>query len=91
MAGAQFKNCQSCGMPLRRDEAGGGSNADGSRSSMYCSHCYHRGQFTMPDITAAQMRDHVRAKLKGYGFPGIAAALMTSNISRLRRWRPGGS
>jgi len=34
---ASYKNCQSCGMPLKRDEKGGGTNADGSKSVMYCS------------------------------------------------------
>ncbi|MEZ5145910.1 MAG: zinc ribbon domain-containing protein [Bacteroidales bacterium] len=27
-----YKNCQSCGMPLKRDEKGGGTNADGSKT-----------------------------------------------------------
>ncbi len=27
----RYKNCQSCGMPLSRDEKGGGTNADGSK------------------------------------------------------------
>jgi len=27
-----FKFCQSCGMPLKKDELGGGTNADGSKS-----------------------------------------------------------
>lgn len=31
-----YKNCQSCGMPLKKDEKGGGTNADGSKSEMYC-------------------------------------------------------
>ncbi len=44
-----YKNCQSCGMPLKRDEQGGGTNAEGSRSTVYCSHCYQRGQFVSPD------------------------------------------
>lgn len=87
MPDKRFKHCQSCGMPLRRDEAGGGTNGDGSKSSMYCSHCYQRGEFTMPDITVEQMRERVRAKLKEFGFPAIAATLMTGDISRLRRWR----
>ena len=26
----ESKNCQSCGMPLKRDAKGGGTNADGS-------------------------------------------------------------
>jgi len=45
-----YKNCQSCGMPMKRDEKGGGSNADGTKSMMYCSHCYQNGQFVLPDI-----------------------------------------
>jgi hypothetical protein len=46
-----YKNCQSCGMPLKRDEKGGGTNADGRKSTMFCSHCYENGKFTQPDIT----------------------------------------
>lgn len=41
------RNCQSCGMPLSRDEQGGGSNADGSKSRVYCSHCYQGGRFRL--------------------------------------------
>ncbi|MBL0258370.1 MAG: zinc ribbon domain-containing protein [Bacteroidetes bacterium] len=41
----EFKNCQSCGMPLKRDEKGGGTNVDGSISKMYCSYCYDKGEF----------------------------------------------
>jgi len=45
---ATYRNCQSCGMPMSRDEKGGGTNADGSKSAMYCSHCYAGGKFTLP-------------------------------------------
>jgi hypothetical protein len=48
------KNCQSCGMPLKRDEKGGGSNADGTKSTMYCSHCYENGKFTWPNATVSE-------------------------------------
>jgi len=81
-----FKNCQSCGMPLKKDEAGGGTNHDGSRSTMYCSHCYNRGRFTRPDLTAQQMQDHVRGKLKEFGIPGFVAGLFVRRIPKLRRW-----
>jgi len=37
-------------MTLKKDEKGGGTNADGSTSVMYCSHCYVNGAFTLPDI-----------------------------------------
>ncbi len=44
--------CQSCGMPLSKDEKGGGTEADGRKSSQYCSHRYAGGRFTDPDLTA---------------------------------------
>lgn len=87
MGAKSFKNCQSCGMPLSRDERGGGTNADGSKSAMYCSHCYEAGRFTLPDITAAQMQQRVRGKLKEAGFPGFLAGLFARKVPKLERWR----
>jgi len=81
-----FKNCQSCGMPLKKDEAGGGTNADGTPSAVYCSHCYVRGRFTLPDLTAAEMQDLVRGKLKEMGFPGFVAGFFLRRIPKLKRW-----
>jgi Putative zinc ribbon domain len=81
-----FKNCQSCGMPLKRDASGGGSEADGSRSGMYCSHCYEAGAFTVPDITAQQMQERVKGKMKNMGFPVFMAGLFTRGIPKLERW-----
>lgn len=81
-----FKNCQSCGMPLRKDAAGGGTNADGTRNRMYCSHCYARGRFTLPRLTASQMQDRVRGKLREQGFPGFVAGFFVRRIPKLERW-----
>jgi hypothetical protein len=82
-----YQNCQSCGMPLKKDEKGGGTNADGSKSKMYCSHCYENGKFTMPDITVDQMKDRVKMKIKEFGFPGFLAGLFTKGIPKLERWK----
>lgn len=82
-----YKYCQSCGMPLKKDEKGGGTNADGSKSSMYCSRCFGDGKFTRPGITAKEMQQLVRAKMKEMKFPGIAAWFFTSGIPRLERWK----
>ena len=82
-----FKNCQSCGMPLSRDERGGGTNADGSKSEMYCSHCYEGGRFSLPDITAGEMQERVKGKLKEAGFPGFLAGLFSRKVPKLERWR----
>lgn len=82
-----YKNCQSCGMPLKRDPLGGGTNADGSTSTMYCSKCYQNGAFTLPDYTAVQMQELVKGKLKEMGFPGFLTGLFTRNIPKLERWK----
>ena len=82
-----YKNCQSCGMPLEKDPKGGGSEADGSTSSKFCSHCYENGAFKQPDITAAQMQGFVRGKLTEMGFPGFIAGFFTKGIPKLERWK----
>jgi hypothetical protein len=37
-------------MPLKKDEKGGGTNADGSKSVIYCSKCYENGKFTFLEV-----------------------------------------
>lgn len=83
---AIYKNCQSCGMPMKKDEQGGGTRADGSKSAMYCSHCYRDGTFTLPDITATEMQTLVRGKLKKFGIPGFLTGFFTRGILKLARW-----
>ena len=80
------KNCQSCGMPIKKDPAGGGTNADGTKSGMYCSFCYQKGAFTR-DCTAGEMQEFCKGKLKEMGFSRFLTWLMTSNIPRLARWK----
>ncbi len=82
-----YKFCQSCGMPLKKDEKGGGSNADGSKSLKYCSHCYDGGKFTRPDFTTMQMQQLVKEKMKEMGFPGFLAGFFTYGIPKLERWK----
>ena len=84
-----YKNCQSCGMPMKRDEKGGGTNADSSKSTMYCSHCWTNGRFTLPDITASQMQERVKGKMKEMGFPGFLGWMLTRNVPKLARWSGG--
>jgi len=83
----EYKNCQSCGMPLKKDPKGGGTNADGTRSKMYCSYCFEKGNFLQPDWTAQQMKTFVKGKLKEMGFPGFLAGLFSRNIPKLQRWK----
>jgi hypothetical protein len=82
------KFCQSCGMPMKKDPEGGGTNADRSRSPDYCSYCYRSGAFTSPEIkTAADMQRFCIGKLKEMGMPGLVAWFFTRSIPRLKRWK----
>jgi hypothetical protein len=83
-----YKNCQSCGMPLKKDPNGGGTNADGSKSTMYCSYCYANGAFVNPDWNAEQMREFVKDKMKTMGFHKFFANIFTKGIPKLKRWNP---
>ncbi len=42
-------------MPMKKDEKGGGTNTDGSKSMIYCSSCYEDGKFVSPDMTAEEI------------------------------------
>lgn len=79
--------CQSCGMPLKADPRGGGSNADGSRSSEYCSYCYENGQFHNPDMHIDEMRALIIEKLREKGYPRFIARFFILGLERLKRWR----
>lgn len=81
------KNCQSCGMPLARDENRGGTERNGTKSQTYCSHCYTNGEFTSPNLTVDQMRERVKGKLVEFGFPKFLTGLITRNIHKLDRWK----
>jgi hypothetical protein len=89
MSDKRYKNCQSCGMPMARDERGGGTEADGSKSAKFCSHCYELGRFTLPDLTVDEMKARVRAKIVEFGFPKWISGFFTRGIPKLERWRNG--
>jgi len=83
----EYKACQSCGMPFKNDPKGGGTNADGSKSHKYCSYCYEKGKFTQPDITAVEMQQFVKGKLKEMGvFHRMFAGMFVKGIPHLERW-----
>jgi len=82
-----YKNCQSCGMPMKKDPKGGSTNADGSKNQMYCSYCFVNGQYKSPEMTVDEMKHLVKGKLKEMGFPGFVAGFFTKGIPRLERWK----
>lgn len=86
MLGPKGPFCQSCGMPMEKDERGGGTELDGTKSVKYCSRCYENGKFCNPDMTVDGMKQLVKGKLQSMGFPGFIAHMFIKNIHKLERW-----
>jgi len=77
-------------MPLSKDPLGGGSEADGTLSGEYCSHCYRSGRFTEPDITREGMAAKVQAiTWEKFWMPGFVSWFFVRNLPKLKRWRGG--
>ncbi len=81
------KFCQSCGMPMNKDPGNGGTNADGSVNTEYCSYCYKGGEFVGDFKTAKEMQDFCVKKMNEDGMPKFVAWILTRGIPRLNRWR----
>ena len=83
------KFCQSCSYPMKKDEKGGGTELDGSKSSKYCSMCYIDGKFLTPSEVdnAKKMQTFCIQEMKKSGMNGILAWVLTRGIPKLERWR----
>ncbi len=87
MLGPKGPFCQSCGMPLSKDEGHGGTNADGTKSTDFCSKCYKDGKFTEPAITLEEMQQKVEGKMRDMHFPRFMARWFTKDMAELKRWK----
>ena len=84
----QYKFCQSCGMPFKKDPEGGGTEADGSKSQKYCSLCYQNGNFLSPEIdTPEKMQKFCIEAMNKNGTPKFIAWIFTRGIPKLERWK----
>jgi hypothetical protein len=82
-----YKNCQSCGMPLKQDPQGGGTNADRTKSHLYCSYCYADGRFTQPHLSADEMKAFVVEKMREMKIPRFIGRFLARNLHTLERWK----
>lgn len=83
-----YKFCQSCGMPLKKDPQGGGTEKDGSKSIKYCSFCYENGEFKSPEIDSPEkMQKFCINIMQKQGMPKFIAWIFTRGIPRLERWK----
>jgi hypothetical protein len=84
----EYKFCQSCGFPLKKDIKGGGTEKDGSISKKYCTMCYENGVFLTPTEinTSKKMQTFCIEQMKNSGMNGLLAWLATRSIPKLERW-----
>jgi len=87
MFGPKPPYCQSCGMPLSKDPMGGGTEADGTRSTEFCSWCYREGAFVEPNLTLQEMVLKVEGKLREMHLPGFLVRRFSKTVPSLRRWQ----
>lgn len=85
----QVKLCQSCGMPLDKDPNNGGTNADKSKSNIYCSYCYKDGKFLDEGISLqGKIEKNVQIAIKRMNIPENEARRMAENLlPKLERWK----
>lgn len=79
--------CQSCGMPVSKDEEYG-TEEDGRRSKEYCFHCYQGGKFLDEGITLQEkIEKNVKFGVK-MGMPeDMARQMCVTILPTLKRWQ----
>jgi hypothetical protein len=80
--------CQSCGMPMQKDEDFG-TNADGTKNGEYCHFCFKDGGYTDEGITMEQKIDKLVeiAVSQMQVSKEKARAMAEEIIPKLGRWR----
>lgn len=80
------KICQSCSMPLTKDEDYG-TNADGSKNEDYCVYCYKDGEF----IDKVDMKEYIEMNVMFAGQLGMTKEQMREHCETifptLKRWK----
>lgn len=73
-------------MPLQKDPAGGGTNADGSKSTEYCSYCFKDGQFLF-EGDMQSFRLWLNNHLKEKGLNWFLRQMTWWQMPTLKRWK----
>jgi len=80
-----YNSCQSCGMPIDAPELMG-TEKDNSKSTIYCIYCYRDGEYTNPEMTLGEMKDHVRDELRKSNASETVIAGAIARLPQLSRW-----
>lgn len=81
---ANMQFCQSCGMPMDKEEVKG-TDAGGGKNEDYCVYCWKDGVFTHPGATMEEM---IELCIPHMPMPaGEARKQMESFFPTLKRWK----
>ena len=81
------KICQSCGMPLHKEEDFG-TNVSGSKSEDYCFHCFQNGRFLDEGITLQEKINKNVSFAAQMGMSEAEARKLASHVlPQLKRWK----
>jgi hypothetical protein len=72
-------------MPLGNDLYG--TEKDGSPNYEYCKYCYREGEFTHPDFSLNDMKEHMNKMLEKEKLPGDILEAAVARLPHLKRWR----
>lgn len=83
------KFCQSCGIPMSKDENGGGTEKDGSKNLKYCSYCYKNGEFVDGSLTLEEYQEYLKKAYAEHGANKFFTWLWTRKffLKSLERWK----
>jgi hypothetical protein len=81
-------SCQSCAMPMRKNDDHG-SEKDASRSEDYCCYCYQNGDFVNPDMSLEEMIGLCASEMDEIGMMPYEEARKLNErlMPPLKRWR----
>jgi hypothetical protein len=80
-----YTHCQSCGIDMNRPELYG-SEHDGTRSTIYCIHCYRDGAFVRPGQKIEDMEACVRRRMRRSGASESEIGGAVAMLPVLVRW-----
>ena len=63
-----------------------GTEKDGTKNSEYCKFCYADGEFTHPDLTLDEMKEHMMKRMEKDTLPSDIIEVAISRLPFLKRW-----
>jgi hypothetical protein len=78
--------CQSCGMPLNKEEVKG-TEKNGLKTDDYCKYCYENGAFKNPEMNLEDMKKNVQNQMKKMQLHENVIQKAVNILPVLKRWK----